>query len=270
MQIRKWPLLVYAMELRKIITYRADFWVNFFGQTFFSIIISYFLWKSIFETKQTDVLNGFTLNKIVLYYLIVPIVFRIQQGQMIGFISREIYEGTLSKYLIYPIDFFLYKIVTFFSHSTFFFLQLCLLIFVYQLFFADPTIYQFNTLNFFLFLCLLSLSSLCYFALNSITEFIAFWADNIWSLGAITRFFTRFLGGVLIPLSFFPHWALTILDYTPFPYIVHFPMSVFFGEYELMDFIKNCFILMLWTIVFFTISRILWKKGLYSYHGVGI
>jgi ABC-type uncharacterized transport system permease subunit len=49
-----WKLHVFAMELRRITTYRADFWVNFIGQTFFSIVIAYYLWSSIFETLQVE------------------------------------------------------------------------------------------------------------------------------------------------------------------------------------------------------------------------
>lgn len=266
----KWPLQVYLMELRKIITYRADFWVNFFGQTFFSIIISYFLWDAIFEANNTDHMNGFTLKKLVLYYLVAPIMFRIQQGETIGAISREIYEGSLNKFLIYPINFYIYKITTFFSHSTFYFFQLCLMIFGFQLFFYDPVIYEFSIINFLLFSILLGLTSLCYFAMNSITEFIAFWADNIWSLGVITRFFTRFFGGVLIPLTFFPDWAKTALKFTPFPYIVNFPIQVFFGNYTVTSFLGSLVALIVWTGIFFLISRLLWRKGLYSYSGVGI
>jgi uncharacterized protein YyaL (SSP411 family) len=81
------------MELRKIITYRADFWVNFIGQTIFSIIISYYLWQAIFASQGATSMNGFSLDKIIFYYLMVPIISRIQQGEMIGSISREIYDG---------------------------------------------------------------------------------------------------------------------------------------------------------------------------------
>ena len=135
MKLSKWPVQVYGMELRKIITYRADFWINFIGQTIFSIIIAYFLWVAIFEAKNVSQMQGFTLNKIIFYYLIVPIVFRIQQGETIGGISREIYEGSLNKYILYPINFFNYKVISYLAHSTFFFAQLCLIMGLYIFFF---------------------------------------------------------------------------------------------------------------------------------------
>jgi ABC-type uncharacterized transport system permease subunit len=83
-----------------MITYRADFWVNFFGQTLFSLTIAYFLWKSIFTSSNVTQMNGYNIEGMIFYYLIVPLIFRIQQGQGIGFISREIYDGSLNKYLL--------------------------------------------------------------------------------------------------------------------------------------------------------------------------
>lgn len=270
MKISKWPFQVYGMELRKIITYRADFWINFIGQTIFSIIIAYFLWVAIFEAKDVSEMQGFTLNKIIFYYLIVPIVFRIQQGETIGGISREIYEGSLNKYILYPINFFKYKIITYLAHSTFFFAQLCLIMSIYLLFFETENFYSFSIIDFLLFTVLIFFSTLCYFSLNAISELIAFWADNIWSLGVIIRFMVKFLGGAMIPLVFFPTLLQDALEYTPFPYIIHFPMKVFFGEYSQVEYFQNLFILNLWTCAFLIITRFIWNKGKLQYTGVGI
>lgn len=258
------------MELRNIITYRADFWINFIGQTLFSIVIAYFLWVAIFEAKDVKEMNGFTLGKITFYYLIVPIVFRIQQGQTIGAISNEIYQGTLNKYLIYPLNFYTYKLITYCAHSTFFFIQLCFIVIIYLFGFNNQNEFQFSFLNFILFSFLVFLSTLTYFMMNSISELIAFWADNIWSLGVIIRFIVKFLGGAMIPLAFFPETAQHYLNFTPFPYIIHFPMKVFFGEYTFTSYIQGVSILMLWTLIFYVISILVWNKGKYSYTGVGI
>ncbi len=270
MKIPSWIKQVYLMELRKIITYRADFWVNFVGQTIFSILISYFLWLSIFESNSATQINGYTLNKIIFYYLIVPIVFRIQQGETIGAISGDIYNGTLNKYLLYPISFYTYKITTYIANSTFFFLQLCTIALVYYFFINTDSNIKLSFINFLLFSIVLMVSSLTYFYLNSITELIGFWADNIWSLGVITRFLTRFLGGGLIPLSFFPIWSVELLQFTPFPYIVDFPMKVFFGDFTYVSYIQSLIILSLWTLLFRFISKTVWNRGQYQYTGIGI
>ncbi|MEX0798243.1 MAG: ABC-2 family transporter protein [Bacteriovoracaceae bacterium] len=258
------------MELRRITAYRADFWVNFFGQTFFSIIIAYYLWSSVFQTLEVEVLNGFTMKKMIIYYLLVPLVFRIQQGQTIGSISREIYEGSLNKYLLYPVNFYTYKVVTHLAAASFYFLQIFLLIGVYQLFFYDPSVFEMTLYKGLAFGTAMGLICLAYFCLNSLSELVAFWAEYIWSLGVILRFGVSFLGGALIPLSFFPDWSLQILNFTPFPYMIAFPMNILLGDVSFQEFVFNLGVLALWTLLFFGLSRLLWNKGRYSYTGVGI
>lgn len=266
----RWLMQVYAMELRKGITYRADFWVNFIGQTFSTIVISYFLWKSIFEYNQVTELNGYTLNKMVFYYLVVPLIFRVQQGEAIGSISKDIYEGGLNKFILYPINYYYYKIATYFANATLFLGQLILIIFLYQFFIGDSSVYSFNLSNSIMFFSALILGTLTYFALNSISELISFWADNIWSLGVIVRFFTNFLGGGMVPLAFFPEWGQTILKYTPFPYFISFPIKLLFGEVLLYEFFFNMLILTFWCAIFILISKFVWNRGKFAYTGVGI
>jgi ABC-2 type transport system permease protein len=265
-----WILQVYLMELRKLITYRADFWVNFIGRTFFTLVIAYYLWLAIFEARGVDTLKGFTMNKMVLYYLMVPIIFRMQQGETIGAISREIYDGSLNKYLLYPLNYYQYKITTYLANSTFYLLQMIFLLVVYNLFLYDPTVYQFSIANSIMFLVTMLFACLAYFALNSITEMVAFWADNIWSLGVIIRFFSSFLGGGMIPLAFFPGWAQEALNYTPFPYLISLPVNILLGSVSATAFLQGIGILVFWFLFFMFISNLLWNKGKYKYTGVGI
>jgi ABC-2 type transport system permease protein len=263
-------LKVFNLEIRRLVTYRSDFWVNFFGQIFFSLVVAYFLWSSIFEAGQTTNINGLTIQGMIFYYLVAPLVFRIQQGTGIGFISREIYDGNLNKYLIYPLNYYQYKLATYLANSVFIFLQLIVLMSLYNLFFYDPVIYSFDLVNTLAFIIVVTISSISFFYLFSIFEFMAFWFDNIWSLAVILRFLTSFLGGVLIPLKLFPEWAQTLLYYTPFPYFIDFPMNVFTGNMTLHHYITNLIILVIWLLVFRFLSILTWKKGNYSYTGVGI
>lgn len=266
----RWPLKVFAMELRRILAYRSDFWINFVGQTFFSIIIAYFLWKSIFDVTGKQELNGFTMDKMIIYYLLAPLVFRIQQGETIGAISREIYEGSLNKFLLYPVNFFLFKIVTHFAASSFYLIQIFLIILAQQIFFPSAQGLSITLATPFYFCAAMLVTGIVYFFLNSLAELIAFWAEYIWSLGVILRFAVSFLGGALIPLAFFPTWALETLKYTPFPYMISFPLDILFGNVTLETFAQNVFILLSWGLLFLGLSQWLWHVGKKKYSGVGI
>lgn len=267
--MKGWKLSVFTMEIRRMTAYRADFWVNFLGQTAFALVIAYFLWSSIFATLGVKELNGFTMEKMVVYYLLVPLIFRVQQGQTIGSISREIYEGGLNKFLLYPVNFFVYKIIAHFASASFYLFQIFVIIAVYQLAFGQE-VFEFSLLKaVYLFAAMLAVS-LAYFFLNALSELIAFWADYIWSLGVMLRFFASFLGGALIPLGFFPEWAVEILKYTPFPYLISFPMQIILEEVSLQAFAFNISVALLWSAIFALCALMLWKRGRLRYTGVGI
>lgn len=264
-----WILKVFTMEMRKIITYRFDFWANFLGQTSISLFIAYSIWSSVFEQRGVTELNGMNMNDMILYYLLAPLLFRIQQGQGIGHIARDIYDGGLSKYLTYPLNFFQYKITTYLATSFFYLLQLILL-FVVSSFFLDTSSIVLSFNNLFMFVLVLLCGSLAYFTLNSMIEILAFWADYVWSLGVMAQFIGRFLAGALIPLSFFPLWAQKILSFLPFSYFAHFPIKILRGEISNAQFTQGIFIILCWAFIFGTISLQLWKRGQKNYTGVGI
>ena len=261
---------IFLMEFRKLVTYRVDFWINFFGLTFFSLVIAYYLWDAIFTAANETMIKGQNLTSILFYYLVAPLVFRIQQGQNIGFLSRDIYEGTLSKYILYPLSINQFKISTYLANSFFFFLQLCFLILLYQLIFTENNVFNFNVFNFCLFTVVVLLNCISYFYLFSIFEMTAFWFDSVWSLGVMLRFFCGFLGGAIIPLVFFPTWAQTLLGYTPFPYMIDFPYQVLQGTLSFREFLINLGVTLGWLLLFRYLASIVWRQGKFKYSGVGI
>lgn len=261
---------IFLMELRKIITYRSDFWINFIGRTFFTITLAYYLWDSIFSSLDVKELNGYSIDKMILYYLFAPLVFRIQQGSDIGTMSKEIYEGGLNKFLLYPMSFYAFKLTTYITHSFFYLLQLILIIGIYEIFFHNPVIFTMTSIKVLMFMPAILLCSLCYFLMTSIVELIAFWADNIWSLNVIIRFVVAFFGGVFIPLSFFPESFIDIINLTPFPYLINFPMQILTGSISVLAFTYSISILIAWCLAFAVISATVWNRGKYKYTGVGI
>lgn len=267
---KNWRVQVFLMELRKLFAYRADFWVNFVGQTILSVGLAYYLWSSIFAYAKTDTIKGLNLEYMIFYYLMVPLIFRIQQGQGIGFLSRDIYEGSLNKYLLYPIEIFKYKVSSYFANSSFFFFQLLIIICLYKILFHDADIYHFSLICLIQFTLSIFIGTFTFFYFFAISELMAFWFDNTWSLGVILRFLTNFLGGVLIPLSLYPEWAQQLLQWTPFPYLLSFPLDALMGNLTFVIFAKNILISIFWLFFFKTICMFIWKKGQYSYSGVGI
>lgn len=263
----RWWGPVSAMELRKILAYRSDFWVTFIGQTLIQWLIANALWKAVFESLGVSEMNGYSLPMLTLYYLMVPIGMRILTGENIGFLSREIYDGTFSRYLIYPLSPFQYKTITYLTYSIFYSIQLIIIYTIYQLTYAHTSISMLNLISGVgLFLC----AGLAYLSLSMMVELIALWADNIWTLMVMLRFFTTFFGGGLVPLNFFPQWTLEFLQWTPFPYLIGLPVRAIMGTANGGEILQGIVIMITWTMVFQLLVRLIWQRGQKHFTGVGI
>jgi ABC-2 type transport system permease protein len=262
-----WWKSIASMEIRKIFAYRLEFWVTFLGQVFIQYFIATALWENIFSTNKTDSLNGLNLTKISFIYFLIPIMTRALTGENIGFLSREIYEGTFSKYLIYPLSFFQFKFITYLTHSGFYLFQLSLGIFIYSLF--EPNIHVGIT-NLLSAIFVLLLCSVLFLFMSFCLELIALWADNVWSLMLVLRFLTSFFGGGFIPLRFFPDHVQKVIAYTPFPYLIDFPLRIILGEANLLDSKKEIFLLLFWILFFGILMKYIWDKGQKNFTGVGI
>ncbi|MGE3611134.1 MAG: ABC transporter permease [Bacteriovoracaceae bacterium] len=263
-----WPSVV-SLEIRKILAYRSDFWVTFVGQTLIQLFVARALWQSIFESQHVTQMNGLNLETISLYYLVVSIGNKILIGENIGFISRDIYQGTFTRYLIYPLSVFQYKTLTYLTHSVFYALQLIFITTIYQLF-TTQAFSLGHLSHIFLGTALFLFAAFTYCMMATFIELIALWAENIWSLMVLLRFTSSFLGGGLIPLSFFPDWSLQILNLTPFPYLISLPTRTILGSASLEEVIQGGFILLAWGILGRVLVHLIWKLGQKQYTGVGI
>jgi len=268
--IPNWVKDVYTLELRKIFSYRVDFWMEFLGSIGIHLTAAYFLWKAIFEANSASTIGGYTFGHMMVYYLLVPLIEKLVRGHERGNISNEIYDGSLTRYLIYPLSFLGYKFVTNIAVSTIGVLQFFLIMIIYLIFFDVPPTVHFNLTNTVMAFIAIGSASILFFLITASLECIAFWADSIWSLLVMLRFCIGMLGGGMIPLSLFTPQAQEILSYLPFIYIASFPIRTLTGEVSFTQWGQGMFILFFWIAVFATVSKTVLKRGLYQYSGVGI
>lgn len=265
-----WAVAVFSMELRRILTYRMDFWIQFLGSLMAQFGVAWFLWKAIYAHGALDRVGPFSFGGMMLYYLAAPLVGKIIQSSEIGHISEDIYSGTLNRYLIYPVSFFRYKLAAGSAQSVVFALQFVLVLAVVAAVVGVPAEFHLSAAGTLAAGLAILLGAYLHFVMISTIELSAFWADNVWSLVVITRFLTGLLGGAMIPLALFPDWAVRSLHLTPFPYFVSFPIETLFGLISPARWAAGMVTMALWAAGGTLLYRALWRRGQLQYTGVGI
>ncbi len=109
------------------------------------------------------------------------------------------------------------------------------------------------------------------FALRFIIQYTlalcAFWTERASALEDLWFLIYLFLSGLVAPLEVFPPAVRAVVEWTPFPYLVHFPASLLIGAP--VDVGRSLSIMVGWMALALGINRWLWRKGLRRYSGMG-
>lgn len=261
----------FDLELRKQLTYRSDFWINFGLNAFGRLVIAYYLWVAVFAASAKPEIGGLTFHQTLSYFFIslfVDMIVR-SSSQRLGLVAQEIYDGSLSRYLVYPTQFLDFKTSRILVYAVVGLIQMSLgYLALWVLFGSQLQLFALQPV-------LMGLISLVpglvlYFLAAFALEMIAFWAEGVWSLNVILRFASGFLGGSFLPISMFPEAWQKVLYLLPFYGMVGMPTEAFMGRKSWEQVWSNGQISLIWIALFAGLSHLIWRKGIRKFSGVGM
>jgi ABC-2 type transport system permease protein len=265
-----WVPHVLSIELKKAFSYRVVFWVQFLMGTGTELAVAYFVWKAVYDARGANVIQGFTFHGIVFYSLFASFASKLTRGNDRGYVSQDIYDGSLTRYLLYPLAFFPYKYVTHLTQQLLGATQLLIAFAALWLALRTTGGHAITAASFLAGLVTCLLTGYVHFVMASCLELVAFWQDVIWNLMVMLRFCLSLLGGAMIPLSFFPEWGRHVALLTPFPALVSFPARTFLGQVGPREWLLSAALLAAWGVAFSLLLRWIWGRGTRQYSGVGI
>jgi len=237
-------------------------------RSFVTILTLLFFWLAVYGDK-TELL-GYQKNQMITYVIGIAFLRTIVFGTITANLAVEIRSGSLVRLLLKPIKVFKYfftqdvveKTLNFFF--TIFEVGLVLFLLKFSLFFPH------NFMTYFSFLILVLLAIFLNFFISIFLSVISFWTEEVWA----SRFlfgvvFMEFLAGSYFPLDVLPTWLTRIIYFTPFPYLIFFPIKVWLGQLTFVMVAKAVLICSLWLLFFWWLSAFLWKKGIKNYSAYG-
>lgn len=258
---------VAGIEARKRMSYRADFWIGALAGLAAQIGLAVFIVLAIFRESGRETIGGFTLRGMVLYYVAVSLIGRIVRStEMEQGISQDIYEGGLTRHLLYPASYLPFKYAQQVGSLLPTLLQVLIAGAWVPFVFDAPVTLASVAMG----LASIAAANALYFLLTAQIQALAFWADNAWSLTVAHRILAGLLGGSMIPLALFPAWAQSALRFTPFPYLFAFPVDALFGRVPASEWALGMAATLGWSAALILAGRVLWRRGALQYTGVGI
>jgi ABC-2 type transport system permease protein len=259
-----------ALEISRIMEYRANFFFRLFINSLVPLAIKIFLFAAFFKAVAGDSVVGYTADSILIYQLWgALVILLVEIRSTIENVTFDIRMGRITRYLLYPISMF--EIISC-QYLAAFLIQIICFAFSLALlnhWVADFTIHLDN-LAFWLALLFSFLGSLFWFLVHFTIGLAAFWLEEIWTFFIIFQMGARFLSGNPIPLDMFPESYHNISLCLPFHWMFFVPVKMF-SEGKIPDNITfGLGVMLFWCLLTVSIHCYLWKKGLRQYSAAGM
>jgi ABC-2 type transport system permease protein len=240
-----------------MLAYRVNYYS---GIAIYAINIGayFFVWTAIYAGKP--MLGGFTVAQMTTYIAVSWMARAFYFNNLDREISNEIRDGSVAIQFIRPYQYVVVKMMQGLGEGIFRLVMFSVpgmvvasLLFPVQLP-TDPSVWG-------LFLVMLFFSFLINSQINILIGLGAFFLENSEGLMRMKRVAVDLFSGLIIPLSFFPGWAESILKLLPFQAITYLPATVFTGRTTGSDAIAALGVQALWFILLVGPMIWLWFKA---------
>ena len=254
------------LGFKEALVYRFNFILSIFT-TPLSLVIFYFLWKSIFEYSGMQVIRGFTLQTMISYYAINMLVGFIIWTYVDEDLEEKIIDGTLTPQLLRPLDYFWEIFSQHIGYNAFIFLVTIIPITIIAAVFFGLKLP--SLINGIFFLILLVFAVMANFITGYLAGLTSFWLKRISGIRRLRRVVISFLAGSFLPLNFFPDWVAKISNFLPFQYMRYVPITVYLGKYTTPEILWLVLGAAVWTVALYFISKKAWKYAYRQFAGSG-
>jgi ABC-2 type transport system permease protein len=261
---------VINIGIQNNLTYRF----NFLARAVFGLIpliAMLYVWQKIYSGKSAGATVGtYSLAQMISYYLLTTVVDALTAVNEDDWqIAADIKDGNISQFLLKPIDYLWYRLCLFLSGRVTYLavavIPLTLFILYLHRYFVLPP----DWTAFGCFLLSTVLTALLQFFTSYAMAMLAFWVLEVSTFIFILFAFEYLASGHLFPLDILPRGLEQALYFTPFPYQLYFPVSIYMGKTRGADLASGLLIQGLWVIAAYCVARFAWRRGIRKYSAVG-
>jgi len=235
----------------------------------FQIFLVFFLWDTIFANSQRIVF-GYDRQKMLTYIFGLIIVRALVLSSKANEVGGDISRGDIINLLLKPISYVKYWLTRDLSSKG---INLIFAVFetILLYFILRPDFFlQGNILLLLSFATSIVLAILIYFLLLFTIGLVPFWVpESAWGISFLMLVVVEFLSGALFPLDILPVSVQSIINFTPFPYLLFFPLQIYLGKVGTLIMLRGIGVSFLWLGVLWLLMRSVWFKGLKSYQAYG-
>jgi len=214
------------MEFVNNLAYRASYFTGIFN---YSIQIGayFFLWDAVYSGQR--VIGGLNKEEMLTYVIVAWVVRSFYFSNLDRRVGTDIRDGKIALELIRPYSYQMVKFARAFGEAIFrmIFFALPAGIFIYLIRpFGLPPGWH-NTL---VFLISLLGSFVIYAQVSMLAGFVVFFTKSPSGVYKAKRVVMDLFSGLLLPISFYPDWAVKVIKLFPFQTVSYMPNLIYLGK----------------------------------------
>ncbi len=253
--------------------YKANSIVGLFA-IFSGLLIEYLIWSMIYssngpESSIQGLTSEWTFKRLIAYIFLSMIIGQLKSSWVTSHeMIMQIRQGFMNQYIVKPLSFFSYHLMNFIGTNILYYIPYTILIIGSPYFFKDIVFTNFMQIPIFIFAIIISiyLSYSIYFFMVC----FAFWFGEVRALLAAYNISMFVLAGQIIPLDFFPESYNQIINFTPIPYLIQFPVNIAMqSNFNFNEILTQFMIGLIWCFIMRLMSGILYKIGIRRYEAYG-
>lgn len=247
-----------------LLEYRGDTLFYMLG-SFIYPLVTLAVWTAI---SAGGAVGGYDQRDFITYFLAVLFVGRLVASWDAWEIEQHLREGTLSNYLLRPSSYFHWR----FSENIvykLFYGTLMLIAWAVAWPFTDVVHISLDPIDLLTVLLAILLAALVRYMLFYAIALFGFWTTRMLALVTLFEALSQFFSGRIAPYSLLPDWVQTLQAYTPFYWILGFPVDLLTGKTHVPSLAYGFTVQLAWAVGLTALYLVLWKRGLKTYSAVG-
>jgi len=253
--------------------YKANSLVGLFA-ILSGLLVEYLIWSMVYSSESTgQTINGlttqWTFNRLIAYIFLSMIIGQLKSSWVTSHeMIMQIRQGYMNQYIVKPLSFFSYHLMNFIGTNILYYVPYSLLIFFSPIIFKN--IIFINPIQIPFFILSLVMSIYLSYSIYFFMVCFAFWFGEVRALLAAYNISMFVLAGQIIPLDFFPEGYNQIINYTPIPYLIKFPVDIAMSQQiNISHWLYLLFIGLIWCVIMRFLSSLLYSLGIRRYEAFG-
>lgn len=227
--------------------------------------VQFFLWKTVLASNNVYFDN---LNGVILYYFIIAILsilFKCNASD----IAEAFKHGRMDREIIRPIHLFEMKMLENIYTNLFLFFCTFPILLIIAIVGCKGDFSSINWISLIMFFFSVCFGYFIYYCIDFLIGLMALLIDEVWAIRGVVAFCINMVAGYYLPIGMFPAKVIKLLEFTPFYYIYYWPTVIITEQSKLTHLFNKFIIMILWFVILFFISKVIFGKLIKRYTAFG-